>query len=98
MRPPLLRLRRLYIFKREQYQRLAFALVMSFFTVNLVTLCMLCLRHPPLTVWWSSWQQSMTLIWPLVFICIVWIAPKLQLAVSCMVDKWLDQHNHSGPQ
>ena len=54
-----------------------FAALMSLVTVNIVCLAILLINHVASHQFFDKWLQSVLLAWPIVFVCILLIAPLL---------------------
>lgn len=52
-----------------------FAALMSVVTVNLTCVVLLLLQGVNGEVFFSRWRHSVLMAWPVVFICILWLAP-----------------------
>lgn len=64
--------------KWARRQKTLFALLMSLLTVNIVTLSILLLNRIPASQLAEKWLHSACVAWPIVFVCILLIAPWLQ--------------------
>jgi hypothetical protein len=58
-------------------RRLLFAGLMSLVTVNIVSLSILLMHHVPIGLLFDRWLSSIIVAWPIVFISILLIAPRL---------------------
>lgn len=62
----------------KKYERLIFALLMSFSTAFIVSLAMTIIHQVQIAYFLGVWLTSLIIAWPLVFITILLIAPIIQ--------------------
>lgn len=69
-------------------RKLLFAMLMSLVTVNIVSLSILSMQPVPMDRLLEKWLTSIIVAWPIVFICILLIAPSL-----LRLTEWLIKDN-----
>lgn len=69
-------------------RKLLFAMLMSLVTVNIVSLSILSMQPVPMDRLLEKWLTSITVAWPIVFICILLFAPSL-----LRLTEWLIKDN-----
>ena len=62
----------------KKYEKLIFALLMSFSTAFIVSFFMTLMHQVSFEDFLKAWLTSLLLAWPFVFFSILFIAPKLQ--------------------
>ncbi|HSI46601.1 MAG TPA: DUF2798 domain-containing protein [Methylophilus sp.] len=68
-------------FKRQ----LLFAALMSLVTVNIVSISILLINHVPKAQLLEKWLTSIIVAWPIVFLSILMVAPRLLRLVERLV-------------
>jgi Protein of unknown function (DUF2798) len=70
---------------RRTLKKGLFAALMSLVTVNIVCLAILLINHVASSQFFDKWLHSFLVAWPIVFVCILLIAPLLLRLLECLL-------------
>ncbi len=70
----------------HQYKSVIFAFVMSFNTALIVSGVITFINIPTLTLYFEKWTTSFLLAWPIVFVVILAIGPRIIRLVNFLVE------------
>lgn len=71
----------------SRYRKPLFALVMSCSTGLIVSAVILALRGVPSPVFLQVWMQAFMIAWPVVFVAILVIAPRVEKVLDAFVER-----------
>lgn len=71
----------------SRYRPVIFAFLMSLNTALIVSGVITFINTPSLELFYKKWPSSFLLGWPIVFICILVIAPNLNKLINLFVDQ-----------
>lgn len=70
-----------------RYRKFLFALVMSGITSSIVLVVVLGLHGPVGAALFKAWLHTFPVVWPVVFVAILIIAPRVDRLLDCFVER-----------